>query len=330
MTALLPLFEKYDVFDHWNLKCIHLIILGCSPLDLSTYLPISTEEVDIVDSWGRTALMWAAWRGDSTSVSLLLRFGADAQASSFNGNSVLMYATYGGSTDWLRLLLCAGADINHTSHSFVTAPMQAKKFDNPAMASVGVVRGAAIEASRHQKFTPLYVAALMSQNDSLIYLVNCGATLDVTSWNCSNPLSISIALNNHQAVEALIRKGSNLSLLTAFITSYLISVAVFGDERMIRLFTSARPAIDVNLKDPQGRTAQDNLNERLYSTDSFDPQKEVIAAAFSQLLDVCLVEFQRAQRDTLQSHDFHEDAQDQQVDVFHDALEVDSSQDSRG
>ena len=50
MMALLPLFDNYDVFDHWNLKYIHIVVLGCSPLDLSTYLPISTEEVDVADS----------------------------------------------------------------------------------------------------------------------------------------------------------------------------------------------------------------------------------------------------------------------------------------
>ncbi len=275
-------------------------------------------------------MSWAAWRGDSISVSVLLRFGADAKALSFDGNSVLMYATCGGSTDCLRLLLRAGADINHMSHSLMTPPRPGKRIGNQASAIVGVVRGAAIEASRHQKLTPLYVAALTTQTDSLIYLIDYGATLDVTSWNCSTPLSIAIALNNHRAVKALIRKGSNPSFSSAYITSYLMNVAIFGDERMIRLFTSARPSIDINLRDPQGRTAQDHLNERLYSTDPLDPPREVIAAAFKQLLDVCSVEYQRAQGDTLQSHDFHEDAQDQQVDLFHDALECNGSQDTRG
>ena len=321
MTALLPLFEKHDVFGRWNLKYIHLIVLGCSPLDLSTYLPISTEEVDVADSWGRTALMWAAWRADSTSVSILLRYGADAQASSSNGNSVLMYATYGGSTDCLRLLLDAGADINHTCHSMVTPPMPENINDSQATASVRIVRGAAIEASRHQKFTPLYVAALTFQTDSLIYLLDCGATTDVTSWNCSTPLSVAISLNNHRAVEALIRKGSNLSLSSAFTPYYLINVAVFGDERMIRIFISARPSIDINIRDPQGRTARARLDERLCSTDSSDPQKEVIAAAFQQLLDICSVEYHKAHGNTFQAHDSHEDAPDEQEDVFYDALE---------
>ena len=328
--ALLPLFEKHDVFDRWNLKYIHLIVLGCSPLDLSTYLPISTEEVDVADPWGRTALMWAAWRADSTSVSILLRYGADAQASSFNGNSVLMYATYGGSTDCLRLLLDAGADINHTCYSLVTPPMPESTNDTQATASDRTVRGAATEASRHQKFTPLYVAALTTQTDDLVYLVDCRASTDVTSWNCPTPLSIAIALNNHRAVEALIRKGSNLSLSSAFTPSYLINVAIFRDERMIRIFIGARPLININHRNPQGRTARARFDERLYSTGSLDPQKEVIAAAFQQLLDICSVEYQRAQGDTFQVHDLYEDAQDEEEDVIYDALEDNGSSESIG
>ncbi|KAL8647228.1 MAG: hypothetical protein Q9226_006518 [Calogaya cf. arnoldii] len=116
MEALLPLFEKYDVFDHWNLKQIHLIILGWSSVNLAIYLSISIDEVDVFDSWGRTPLMWAAWRGDSDSVALLLDHGADPQATSFDGNPVLIYATYGGDLDCMSLILSTGADINHTSN----------------------------------------------------------------------------------------------------------------------------------------------------------------------------------------------------------------------
>ena len=76
------------------------------------------------------------------------------------------------------------------------------------------------------------------------------------------------------------------------------------------MYSSARPSIDVNLRDPHGRTARACINERLYDTDSFDPQKEAIAAAFQQLLVICSVEYQRAQSNTFLAHDLYEDAQD--------------------
>ena len=321
MTGLLPLFEKHDVIDHWNLKYIHLIVLGCATVELCTYLTISEDEIDVVDSWGRTALMWAAWRGDSASVSVLLEFGANSQATSYDGNSVLIYATYGGSLECMRLILQTGAYINHVSHSLLTPAMGGSRLgDNPAIAKVRVERGAAIEASRQQKFTPLYIAALSNRIESLKYLLDNGASTDVTDWNCSTPMSIAISFNNSRMAEQLIKAGSNLEKAPAFTTSYLRSVAVFGDEQMIRLMMSARPAIDVDLKDPQGFTAQCRMRERLLSMDPSDPRKAGIAFAFEKLVDICAAEYRSVHGTQWEVSETEKDIHDDE-DVFHDALE---------
>ena len=320
MTALLPLFEKYDVFDHWNISYIHLVVLGCSPVDLSTYLTISNDEIDVVDSWGRTALMWAAWRGDISSVSVLLDYGANPQATSFDGNPVLIYATYGGSPECLRLILSIGVDINHTSHRLLTpnsAMGGSQLCDNPATAKVHVERGAAIEASRQQKFTPLYVAVLNNRTESLVCLLDSGASTVVESWNCSTPLSMSISYNNHRIAEELLKRGAKLNSASAFTTSYLTTAAIFGDERMIRLFVSFRPAIDINLRDPQGCTAEDRMRERLCRISPLNPRRERLAAAFQQLVNICSREYERAQDQRREVGDVSYD----QEEIFHDALE---------
>ncbi|KAI4232310.1 MAG: hypothetical protein LQ349_005099 [Xanthoria aureola] len=288
MEALLPLFEKYDVSEHWNLRQIHLIILGWSSVNLATYLSISIDEVDVFDSWGRTPLMWAAWRGDSDSVAILLAHGADPQATSSDGNSVLIYATYGGDLNCMSLILNTGADINHMSSSLPTPAMGGSQLgDNPAIAKVRLMRGAAIEASRHQKFSPLYVAALTNRVESLVFLLECGASTEWGDWNCSDPLSLAISFSNHRMAEALIQHGANLNTAPEFTVSYLRNVAVFGDEKMLRLFIVANPAIDVNMTDPQGCTASDRMQERLMSMSPSDPRKEGLSDAFQELVHVC-------------------------------------------
>ncbi|KAL8777676.1 MAG: hypothetical protein Q9213_007750 [Squamulea squamosa] len=335
MEALLPLFEKYDVFDHWNLRQIHLIILGWSSVDLATYLSISIDEVDVYDSWGRTPLMWAAWRGDSEYVSILLDFGADPQATSSDGNSVLIYATYGGDLECMNLILNTGADINHMGNSLLTPAMGGSQLgDNPAIAKVRLMRGAAIEASRHQKFTPLYVAALTNKVESLAFLLDCGASTEWSDWDCSDPLSLAISFSNHRMAEALIVHGANLNIAPAFTVSYLRNVAVFGDEKMLRLFINAKPAINVDLKDPQGCTASDRMKERLSSMAASDPRKNGLAAAFQRLVDICADEYERAQKPpeyiVIEEIDEHkEDAkeflspadEDDVHEIFYDALE---------
>ncbi|KAI4251556.1 MAG: hypothetical protein L6R42_008338 [Xanthoria sp. 1 TBL-2021] len=344
MEALLPFFEKYDVLDHWNLRQIHLIILGWSSINLATYLSISIDEVDVFDSWGRTPLMWAAWRGDSDSVAILLAHGADPQATSFDGNSVLIYATYGGNLDCMRLILNTGADINHMSNSLLTPAIGGSQLgDNPAIAKVRLMRGAAIEASRHQKFTPLYVAALTNRVESLAFLLACGASTEWGDWNCSDPLSLAISFSNHRMAEALIQHGANLNWAPAFTVSYLRNVAVFGDEKMLRLFITAKPAIEVNMRDPQGCTASDRMQERLTSMSPSDPRKEGLSAAFQELVSVCAEEYEKM-RSPPEYVVIEELVQDEEKvdtisfildeddvnDIFHDALEDQEAQEESG
>ena len=294
MTELLPLFKRHNVLDHWNLKNIHLIVLGCSPVDLLTYLSISNEPVDIVDSLGRTALMWAAWRGDSNSVSTLLQYGANCQATSLDNNSVIIYAAYGGSLECLRLLLKAGADFNHISHSPLTPSIRGRIPDgngNVAIAKAYLQKGAANEANRHQKYSPLYAAALNNNLELLIYILDQGASVDVRSWNCSTPLSLSLSWNNHRMIKELLRRGTSLTQASSFQTSYLHTVALFADEETIHIVLEEQPAIDVSLRDPQGCTAQDHMQSRLSSIDIADPRRLRLATLFQRLVDVCEVEY---------------------------------------
>ena len=303
MTELLPLFERYDVLDHWNLKNIHLIILGRSRIDLLTYLNISQEPIDVADSLGRTALMWAAWRGDSSSVSTLLKFGANCQATSLDGNSVLIYATYGGSLECLTLLLNAGADVNHTSHSPLTPSIRGRiTHGNFEMAKALLQKGAACEANGHQKYSPLYAAALTNKLELLIYILDRGASVDMRSWDCATPLSLSLSWNNHRMIEQLIRRGCSLTQASSFQTSYLHIVALMADEETIQIVMREQPAINVSLRDSQGFTAQDHMARRLSSMDSADPRKMRLATLFQQLVDVCITEYQKTQSSQFMEH----------------------------
>jgi len=192
--------------------------------------------------------------------------------------------------------------------------------DNEVIAKVLVVQGAATEASRQQKFTPLYVAALTNRLGSLINLLECGANTDVESWNCSTPVSVAISFNNHRMVEELIKSGSNLSSTSAFTISYLRSAAVLRDEGMIRLIMGARPAVDVEFKDPQGCTAQDRMTESLNIMDPSDSRIERLAAAFQQLVDVCSTEYQKAEDQQSQLRDIDSETHDNE-EIYYDAQE---------
>ena len=197
----------------------------------------------------------------------------------------------------LRLLLKAGADINHISHSPLTPSIRSRIPDgNVAIAKAFLQKGAANEANRHQKYSPLYAAVLTNKLKLLTYILDRGASIDVRSWNCSTPLSFSLSWNNHRMIEQLIRRGSSLTQASSFQTSYLHTVALFGDEETIQIVLREQPAINVSLRDSQGCRAQDYMVRRLSSMDSVDLGRMRLATLFQQLIDVCKVEYQKEPR----------------------------------
>lgn len=73
------------------------------------------------DIEGRTALIYAASRGYVQAVGILLKKGADVNATRSHNWSALMHATLSGHTKIVDMLIKAGADINIKSKSGINA-----------------------------------------------------------------------------------------------------------------------------------------------------------------------------------------------------------------
>lgn len=76
--------NQYSVF--------HKIILGLSTFDLEQQLQHSTAAIDDFDSEGKSPLWWAAARGDSNAVRLLLSYEASVRSSHVGGMTALHLA----------------------------------------------------------------------------------------------------------------------------------------------------------------------------------------------------------------------------------------------
>jgi len=76
---------------------------------------LSTAAIDDTDVDGRTALSWAAAKGDADAVNILLEFGADPNLWSNRGQSPLQWAGQNTSrrcAEILQTLLDHNADVN--------------------------------------------------------------------------------------------------------------------------------------------------------------------------------------------------------------------------
>ena len=107
---------------------------------------------------GNTALILAAWEGDSSKVDALLRAGADVNASNHQGTTALMASAWGGGSGnagVARRLIERGANVNAANAYGRTALMEAARNGNLELRPFGCrIRCMTAAASRPRRGSP--------------------------------------------------------------------------------------------------------------------------------------------------------------------------------
>jgi palmitoyltransferase len=89
---------------------IHIAAQNGQPYTLLYLAALPSADVDAADLHGRTALIWAAYRGHVEVCQVLLGEGAAIEAKDRSGYTALLWAVIKGNAQIARLLLQAGAD----------------------------------------------------------------------------------------------------------------------------------------------------------------------------------------------------------------------------
>ena len=108
--VLVRFSRREEWLDNQNLPLLHRIVIGISSKDLVEEIKADPKSIDEQDAMGRTALLWAAARGDDKAVSTLIFFKADTNLMDIQHAGPLSYAADRNHTLCARILLSAGAD----------------------------------------------------------------------------------------------------------------------------------------------------------------------------------------------------------------------------
>lgn len=236
--------EGSDFIERQNFARIHKIVLGLCGGDLEEELRLHPQTVDCADLTGRTALQWAAARGDERAVITLLSWGADPNNMDLKLNTPLTLAANQNQTACVRLLLEAGAlpDPELPPGIKFGTPLNcaARNARDPLLMKSLLDFNANIEASGVDGFTPLLHVARGNSAAHAILLLEYGADINTTSKNGQMPLTTAIQYNNHPVLRLLLERWFEYAECPRLTGPNLLEiVAQYADGETMLLLTAA-------------------------------------------------------------------------------------------
>ncbi|KAH0848818.1 hypothetical protein AYO21_08262 [Fonsecaea monophora] len=272
------LFGSGDVLDEKGFSVIHKCLLGLLRVKLQKLLESRAADVDAVDTENRTALSWAAQRGDVKSVAQLLRHDADPNICSKFKASPLHYALRSKSPECVRLLVKARASVSSCDWGgWPPVHTAAMNQDDPAYMLALINGGADVNAmvsppssasvggsgSSSRGKTALHRAALNNRSRMVTCLLDHGARINQQSVGGSTPLMEAIDYDSVNVIRVLMRRGADYTIGDDVGQSILHRVASKGSMKALDVL--ANGGFDLSQLNPEkqdafGYTARDILH----------------------------------------------------------------------
>ncbi len=227
---------------------LHLALITDAPLDKVQYIISLTNDVNIRNRDGNTALFLATLKNRKKVGELLLAKDADIFSANTNSNSPLRLALkYGGSVqDWLITSKTISAkDGSGNSVLHYAAEWQYKD----AISSL-VMKGADISARNANGETPLFSAVKTNDPSIIQTVVDSGADINVRDNLGSTVMHTAVRWDAPQSIMKLLELGVNINAQNTSGKSPLAEAVVAGKYDIARTLLSN--GADVNICDSNG------------------------------------------------------------------------------
>lgn len=274
LQRMFSLYSDSPWIEEQQFHIPHKIVLELSGTPLDSLLETSTTDINKKDSKGRTALSWAAIRGDVNSLKVLLKYGADPDIRTSNGNAPLMFAVRAPSPACIAPLLQYGVTVNSQNAQGFSALHYAAYYKNDRSYLEPLIEsGADTEASDQYGWSPLISAVEYDHLESAKTLLSCGANIEHRDKDGLTPLHHSIIRNSHQVLATLLMHGADQRAITKNGETILHFAAKSGDSKTLDILLSKlSEAVDFDARDFQKLTALDVMGRRSDSTASLKEQ----------------------------------------------------------
>ncbi|KAH7313983.1 ankyrin repeat-containing domain protein [Stachybotrys elegans] len=250
--------------EYRNFSPIHKAILGIEGFTLSQVLEHNTGitriPINVMDSAGKTALHWAALRGDLSAVERLLDEGADVNAIDQHLRTPLSYAVdMSTSPRIVELLILSRAEVNCPSDRGCTPLHYASRRKASFRAVQILIRAGAKIDVKNRLGNTAFVGAATHNNTAIgRILLEEGADRYNVNHYGDTPLRECLYHNSHEFLSMLLKDGTRYNDINKHGASLLHAVALEGDFKTIEILKAAQlTGLDPQLLNSKGETAMD-------------------------------------------------------------------------
>lgn len=255
---------------------------GVLHVDLESALqkPEHDATFDSPDSYGRSPLFWAAFRGDTESVRLLLRKGASVSRLDGEHKVPLHAAVCSGNVRCVETLLMAGSNVHiRDFHGDTAIHIAAWADDNPDLLAPIFLAGASLNAKNKIGSTPLQHAACLNHPRNGEYLLRIGADIECRDNDNNSPLLEAVRYSNTAIVEVLLHHRAKVDNVNNYDQTVLHIAANWVNVRTVEVLAEAHlEGLSTESRDCKGRTVWEVFEARAARPGGFD-------GAFGKLID---------------------------------------------
>ena len=241
LTSLRAFSSRKHYVSEYRLGRLHQAVLDQAPTQLEPLLFLSPHStIEERDAHGQTPLYWAALRGDSHAVSLLLAAGADYNSTNAQGASVLTAAIRSTKTQCVQKLLENGCNVKHANaDGYTSLHHSCRHSDDIEVTKALLARGADKDAKEVLGYTPLMIATFNRHHKVAKFLIDQGADLNAQARNGECALHHAIMAGDHPTARYLLERGADYQLRTKAGETFLHYTArKTGDQEMVSMLQS--------------------------------------------------------------------------------------------